>query len=104
MAQYKISGVWKTPQGVITHYAFHQVMTDHITRATKVAKVEAIKLLEINGNTAVTWTWNYKGSFWVDGEPVHIVNGNNGKFLRSNPDGKAVDNLSHLIDYDWLKP
>lgn len=27
-----------------------------------------------------------------------------GNFLRSNPDGKASNNLEHLIDFDWLKP
>lgn len=104
MAKYKISGVWKDANNVITHYAFHTVNTTGTTRAEKVAKAEAIRRLETVGNTAKTWLWSYKYAYWYDGEDVSVVNGTNGKYLRSNPDDKVTDNLGHLIDYDWITP
>ncbi|WPO92114.1 DUF3892 domain-containing protein [Chryseobacterium sp. HR92] len=105
MAKYRISGVWKNSNNVITHYAFHTVNDNNTTsRATKKSKDEAIKLLEIQGNSATTWIWNYSTSGWNIGETVTIVNGSNGKYLRSNPDKKETNNLEHLIDFDWIAP
>ncbi len=104
MATYRISGVWKDSENVITHYAFHTVNEDSISRAEKKTKSEAITLLETKGSIATTWLWNYSRAGWAIGEEVHVVNGNNGKFLRSNPDNKLTDNLQHLIDFDWIKP
>ncbi len=104
MATFRISGIWKDSNNVITHYAFHTVEDNSISRAAKKTKLEAITLLETIGNTATTWIWNYSESIWKIGEKVHVVNGSNGKYLRSNPDNKLTDNLNHLIDYDWIKP
>ena len=101
MAAFKISGVWKD-NNVITYYAFHTVTQTGISRAQKVSKADAIKLLETIGNTAITWIWNYSRSFWDEGEKVTVINVNGNKFLRSNPDRKVTDNLAHLIDYDWI--
>ena len=103
MAKFKISGVWKDSNNVITHYAFHTVNVNGITRATKKTKAQAIALLETYGNSAITWNWNYKTCFWSDGENVEVVNGENGKYLRSNRDNKLTNNLEHLIDYDWIE-
>ena len=100
MAQYKISGIWKGTDGVITHYAFHKVNTDSIDRGLKTTKAEAVRILSQPGNEAITWLWNYSAAFWKDGEKVEVVNGS---YLRSNPDGTVRDNLAHLIDYDWLQ-
>jgi hypothetical protein len=55
MGQFRISGVWKDSNNVITHYAFHSVMEKTISRAVKKSKSEAISLLETTGNTATTW-------------------------------------------------
>ena len=104
MAEYKISGVWKNNDNVITHYAFHTLQTGSHTRARKKTKAEAIQLLETLGNIAYTWVWNYKTAGWGIGEQVQVVNGANGKYLRSNPDNQLTDNLSHLIDFDWIVP
>lgn len=104
MAVYRISGVWKNLNSVITAYAFHKVNSDHIERAVKKTKAEAIALLEIPGNSATTWIWNYDSARWNVGENVQVVNGANGKYLRSNPDKQITDNLAHLIDYDWIFP
>lgn len=103
MAEYKISGVWINSESIITHYAFHTVSTIGIYRAKKIAKSEAIKLLEIKGNTAVTWIWNYKRMYWENGENVEVVNGPDGKYLRSNPNDQTTDNLRHLINFDWFE-
>lgn len=104
MSQYKISGVWKDTNGVITHYAFHTMSATGHTRATKTSKAIAIQLLETKGNTAYTWLWNYKQAGWENGEAVEVVNGSTGKYLRSNRDNKLTDNLAHLIDFDWIAP
>lgn len=104
MAIYRISGIWKNTNNVITHYAFHTVSEGSISRAHKESKIRAIELLETTGNLATTWVWNYLGSMWNIGETVQVVNGNNGKYLRSNPDNKLSDNLEHLIDFDWIAP
>ncbi len=55
MALYRISGVWKNSSNVITHYAFHTVGEESVTRASKVSKARAIELLETKGNSATTW-------------------------------------------------
>lgn len=104
MAEYRISGVWKNSEKVITHYAFHEVHEKTTTRVIKKSKSQAIELLETKGNIAKTWLWNYSKSYWMDGESVSVVNGINGKYLRSNPDNKLTDNLEHLIDFDWIFP
>jgi Protein of unknown function (DUF3892) len=105
MALFRISGVWKDSNNVITHYAFHTVTAEtSATRASKKSKAEAIALLEIKGNSATTWIWNYDRAAWLIGEPVQIINGSYGKYLRSNPDNKLSDNLGHLINFDWITP
>lgn len=104
MAEYRISGVWKNANNVITDYAFHTVGESSISRATKKTKAQAIALLEVNGNSAITWVWDYSNAAWKIGETVQVINGNNGKYLRSNPDNKLTDNLEHLIDFDWIAP
>jgi len=104
MAQYLISGVWKDANKVITHYAFHTRVTDGVTRATKTTKAQAIALLEAAGNSAMTWMWNYSSAYWQEGEKVEVVNGQHGKYLRSNPDKTITDNLGHLINFDWIAP
>lgn len=103
MSLYRISGVWKDPNNVITHYAFHKVNDGKtLSRAVKTTKAGAIALLEISGNTATTWLWNYTLAKWMIGENVQVVNGATGKYLRTDPDKQITDNLAHLIDYDWL--
>ncbi len=100
MAKFKISGVWKAGNDVITHYAFHTVGETSTSRGVKTSKAEAVRLLSLPGNSAVTWMWNYQAAGWKDGEKVEVVGGS---YLRSNPDGTVRDNLAHLIDYDWLQ-
>lgn len=102
MAKYRISGVWKNANDVITHYAFHTVGENSTSRARKTSKSEAISLLETRGNYATTWIWDYNHSKWKVGEDVEVVNGSNGKYLRSDPNNTQTDNLQHLIDFDWI--
>ncbi len=104
MTKYIISGIWKNDDNVITAYAFHTVGENAMGRAVKKTKAQAIVLLEISGNSATTMTWNYSIANWQIGETVTVVNGKNGKYLRSNPDNRLTDNLEHLIDYDWIAP
>lgn len=104
MGKYRISGVWKDANNVITHYAFHEVGDNSTSRAMKKSKAHAIALVEAKGNDVVTWVWNYRQASWNVGENVSVVNGTNGKYLRSNPDDKLTDNLGHLIDFDWIAP
>tara|TARA_R110002020_G_scaffold176564_4_gene368876 strand:+ start:294 stop:608 length:315 start_codon:yes stop_codon:yes gene_type:complete len=104
MAEYRISGVWKDDNDVITHYAFHSVGEQSISRAIKKSKADAIRILEAYGNSAKTWIWNYADVGWKIGENVQVVNGSSGKYLRSNPDNTKTDNLAHLIDFDWIFP
>jgi hypothetical protein len=102
MTIYRISGVWKNDDGIITHYALHTVEGTSATRAVRKTKAEAIKLLETSGNSATTWLWDYSRSKWKIGENVEVVNGSNGKYLRSDPNSTKTDNLDHLIDFDWI--
>lgn len=88
----------------ITNYAFHTVGENSVSRAIKKSKAQAIALLETHSNTATTWEWNYTQSKWNVGKNVEVVNGINGKYLRSDPDNKLTDNLDHLIDFDWIAP
>jgi len=104
MPTFRISGVWKNSSNVITNYAVHSVHADGITRAAKTTKYQAIALVEGDGNVVTTWIWNYSTMGWTIGEKVNVVNGQNGKYLRSNPDNQKTDNLGHLIDFDWIAP
>ena len=104
MTEFRISGVWKNTDNVITHYAFHTIEETSISRSVKKTKVDAIKLLETSGNSATTWIWSYNSPGWSIGENVEVVHGSDGKYLRSNPNDKKTDNLGHLIDFDWIYP
>ncbi len=104
MTIYRISGVWKDTDQVITHYAFHKQTANGYTRATKTTKAQAIVLLETAGNSATTWLWDYNSSFWKVGQTVTVVGSGSGKYLRSNADNKLTDNLNHLINFDWIAP
>jgi hypothetical protein len=99
MAKFKISGVWKDAQGVITHYAVHHPAETGFYKAVKTAKVAAVQLLSIQGNSAMTWLWDYTLAYWKDGAAVEVIQG---QFLRTVHDGKVSDNLAHLINYEWL--
>src|SRR5680860_126024 len=101
MAKYRISGVWKDDKNVITHYAFHEVKDKGTSRAIKKSKDQAIAILNSSANSTFTWMWNYKKPGWNIGEEVTVVNGAEGRYLRSNPDDELTDNLAHLIDFDW---
>lgn len=104
MTTYRISGIWKDSNRVITHYAFHTVTATGVTRASKKSKAQAIALLETAGNIAKTWVWDYTKGGWNIGETVSVVNGSSEKYLRSNPDNEVTDNLAHLINFDWIAP
>ena len=99
-----ISGIWKGLNNVITHYAVHAVGENSTSRAQKLTTAQTITLVEVVGNTVTTWVWNYAQANWRAGETVSVVNGQNGKFLRSSPDSTLTDNLAHLVDYDWIFP
>ena len=103
MATYRISGIWKNENNVITHYAIHTVSASSISRAVKKSKAEAVSLIERSENNATTMIWNYKTAEWNIGENVTVVQGHNGKYLRSNPDNTKTDNLGHLINYSWIR-
>ena len=45
MAEYRISGVWKDDDNVITDYAFHEVKNNGMTRAIKKSKAQAVSIL-----------------------------------------------------------
>lgn len=103
MAVYRISGIWMGDDGVLTHYALHEVLQgNQIRRGQKTSKADAIKLLETKGNTATTWLWDYVNRDWKVGETVNVVGTGNNKYLRTNPDKRVTDNLAHLVNYDWL--
>ena len=101
MAKYKISGVWVNGEGIITHYAVHTVGTNSTSRASKMPKAAAVQLLQNSQNEAYTWLWNYTNPGWIEGARVVVVAGT---YLRTVHDGKTIDNLAHLIDYDWIAP
>jgi hypothetical protein len=102
MKDYRISGIWKDNRGVISHYAFHTVKDGVWSRAEKVSKAEAIRRIEEQGANAVTWVWSYTDCDWKKGETVYVVQGDTGKYLRTEPDDRMKDNLGHLIELDWV--
>ena len=104
MSLFRISGIWKDTNNVITHYAFHKIDEKGTYRAVKTSKAQAIALLEVVGNHATTWVWNYSLARWQIGEEVEVIQGIRGKYLRSNPDNQLTDNLGHLINIDWIVP
>lgn len=107
MAEYRISGIWKDSNNVITHYAVHlrtrNVNNDGyvIAPAVKMTKAAAVALLQNQQNNAKTYLWNYTSAGWSAGGDIHVVNANP-PFLRTNHDGTLKDNLLHLIDYGFV--
>ncbi|WP_300567823.1 DUF3892 domain-containing protein [Flavobacterium sp.] len=107
MAEYRISGIWKNDQNVITHYAIHSRTKNQtgnsytISNAVKTTKVNAVALLQNPANNAKTYLWNYARAKWEAGEDIHVVN-DNPPFLRTNHDEIVRDNLLHLIDYGYV--
>lgn len=101
MANYAISGVWKDNNNVITHYAFHNFDDNGSTigLATKRTKAEAIRLLDISGNSSITILWNYTNPGWKRGSIITVVGTALNRYLRTNHDDTTRDNLGHLIDY-----
>ena len=60
MTQYKISGIWKGNDDVITHYALHEVYSNGtVSKGRKTSKADAVILLSDPANQAITWLWNY---------------------------------------------
>lgn len=102
MAKYAISGVWKANNGTITHYAFHTVTDNNLSKATKKAKDDAITLLDTNGNSAQTVIWNYNSEAWNWGTEVNVVGNAPNRYLRTNHDSVLRDNLAHLINYGYI--
>lgn len=100
--KYRIAGVWKDDDGVITHYAVHTVSTGSVSKGVKTSKAAAIGLLEAVGSIAEVRIWNYTTAKWRAGKRVEVVNGRSGKYLRSDPDDSLTDNLGHLINYSAL--
>ena len=100
--EYIITGVWKNSNNVITHYAFHRVDGNRISRAIKTSKVAAIELLEAKDVSATTWVWSYQEAKWRKGEAVEVVRGSHGNYLRTDSDEEKTDNLGHLIAFDWI--
>ena len=103
MTTFRISGIWKR-DNVITDYAVHEVTSAGTTRAVKTSKRAAITLVEKSGNDTTTWTWNYTHARWDIGENVRVATRNGEKYLRTDQDNTMRDNLSNLIDYNWIKP
>ena len=102
MATYRISGIWKNTSNVITHYAIHIVNDGMISRAKKTTKNQAVTFVQNDKNIVTTYLWNYRTNVWNIGESVHVVDGANGKFLRSNADNRVSDNLDHLINFNYI--
>jgi len=75
MAKYRISGVLKDSNDTIVTYAFHTIIETSTGRAVKKTKAQAIALLEVAGNSATTWVWNYLRGGWDIGETVTVVKG-----------------------------
>jgi len=98
MATYRISGIWKDTNGIITHYAIHQLIDQVLGKATKYTKAQAVKLVETSGNRVATVLWNYSTRRWTTGEQVIVATKfGGGKFLKTSPDNQLKDNLAHLI-------
>jgi hypothetical protein len=104
MTEYRISGLWMdNTTSEITHYAVHEVLSRTILRAEKKSKAEVIALLEIKGNTAMTWLWDYNKGTWAYGDAVEVAGGlTQRKYLRCNKNYKETDNLAHLINLGWI--
>ncbi|KQX10965.1 DUF3892 domain-containing protein [Flavobacterium sp. Root420] len=107
MAEYRISGIWKNSDGIITHYAVHLRTKNAdgksytIDKAVKMTKAAAVELLQKPSNTAKTYLWDYAAASWFAGGDVHVVAGNQ-SFLRTTHDGTVRDNLLHLINYRYI--
>jgi hypothetical protein len=65
MADYRISGVWKDSDNVITHYAVRSRTKNAngidytIGNAVKMTTADVVRLLQNSSNSAKTYLWNY---------------------------------------------
>lgn len=90
MAQFRISGVWRNPDNIITHYALHEAGENYIAEMKKISRADLIKLLSVPSNEAKTWLWNYTTWFWMDGAKVVV----SGQDIRTVHDNEIVDELA----------
>lgn len=103
MADYRISGIWKDDNGVITHYAVHFPSNNGFYKAEKKTKDQVLAIFDA-GHTAKTWIWNYTSGSWNIGQTVHVVGTRPNRYLRTDRDNTLKDNLDNLINAAWFIP
>lgn len=101
MADYRISGVWKDGNGLITHYAIHAPVANLFGQAEKKTKNQVLSIFDA-GNTAKTWIWNYTSESWDVGQTVNVIIIGPYRYLRTDKDNIKRDNLNNLINVAWF--
>lgn len=98
-AHYFITGVWfaTTPHRHVSHVLLHEVNDDDSwNKGVKTDKDSVIALLDKN-YVIKTKIWNYSQADWETGAAVGSERLSSGRYLRSNPDKTARDNIDNLI-------
>jgi hypothetical protein len=92
-----VSGIWKSPQGFITHLYVHENGKNGFGKGTKSNLANVVKLIK-QGRSFATLKWSYQAAKWMTGEKFVIIKDNGGEHLRTCKDVPVTDQLSNLIN------
>lgn len=104
MANYLISGIWKSTHGTseyVSYVALHEYTSTGYNAGNKTSKDAVIKLIKA-GHTVETMRWNYRTAGWEPGAIVEYETRNGVEYLRTHKDATVTDNLDNMIDLDGL--
>ncbi len=96
LADYSISAVrYESDGSPITKLKVHKIEKNKVGSAVIFTKDSVINKIN-NDFSFITNVWNKKNSNWDKGENVRVYESNGKKYLRTDSNGIASDNLSNL--------
>ncbi|MCB2141249.1 DUF3892 domain-containing protein [bacterium] len=98
-ADYCISAVrYNEDETHIVKVKVHADEGETIGSASEWKREDVVSAIE-RGNTLITILENADGKKWVIGQEVHIIKMNGNKFIRTDKNATASDNLENLPEF-----
>lgn len=105
MPVYYVSSIRKDSMGIITHLFVHSGDASHrILPGNMIPLNEAIKLVDIPGNTLMTVRWNYVSAQFRVGAKINKVRLGNQLYLVTDEESAAQDSLDNMLPSNSINP
>jgi hypothetical protein len=103
MANYYVTGVWKSLQNEITDLKIHPVNGPKLQPGRRTSENSVLSMYS-HGDRFETIVWNYITAEWDLGQVVQpVINRISGRsYLRTVHDGKVTNNLDNIIDLNGI--